>query len=176
MIGLLTWTAYGTWFGGRGRGWIDRGAAFGGVPEPARRGETAPWAPVRLDAGQREVVGTDLLRIASLRGFTALMIAVAEDHVHVLLAAAPDRDVPRLVQLVKGATARALSVAAGDLPARAPGGAALAHHKWWARQFSFVRIPDRAALDGVAETLAAHKARGAWCHRAAGRWPDPRGL
>ena len=174
MVGLLTWPAYGTWLAGGRRGWIDRGAAFTEVPEPTRHGRTAKWVPVRLDAAQRAVIGRDLTRVAALRGFRLLMTAVAEDHVHVLLALEPNPDVVHLVQLIKGASARALTVAAGDQPPRTTSGQPLPHHKWWTRQYSFVPITNKEALGSVTKTLSAHE--DALCLDAGGQWTTQIGL
>ncbi len=165
MLGLLTWPTYGTWFGGHGRGWIDKGCVFTGVPEPTRRGRSRKWPPVRLPAALCKVIVDDLARIARLRGFELLVAAVAADHVHVLIGCEPDRDIPRLVQLVKGALSRALSVAVGDEPAWSERGEELTHHKWWTRQYSFVPISDSDALHRVVDALAEHEAIGACCYR-----------
>jgi REP element-mobilizing transposase RayT len=88
------------------------------------------------------------------------MVAAAPDHVHVLLSCEPDREVPRLVQLIKGALSRALTVSAGDKPAMSTGGRALIHHKWWTRQYSFRWISDRPTLDRVVRAIKAHEATG----------------
>jgi REP element-mobilizing transposase RayT len=161
MLGLLTWPAYGTWFARPDRGWIDRdGDEAEALAEPTRRHDDGRqrlvWPPVRLDERQQTVVIQDLARIASLRHFDLHMVAAAPDHVHVLLSCEPDRDVPRLVQLIKGALSRALTVAAGDEPARSTRGQALIHHKWWTRQYSFRWIEDRPTLERAVRALRAH--------------------
>jgi REP element-mobilizing transposase RayT len=101
------------------------------------------------------VVVADLARIAALRGFRLIRAVTASDHVHVLLGCEDDRDVPRLVQLVKGALSRALSVAGGDAPAESVGGERLPHHKWWARQYSF-RVLRQDELAPVVAALDRH--------------------
>ena len=161
MLGLLTWPAYGTWFARPDRGWVDReeGAATA-VPEPKRSHahgrQRLKWPPVRLDERQQAVVIGDLARVASLRHFEPYLVAAAPDHVHVLLSCAPDRDVPRMVQLIKGALSRALTVAAGDETAKSTRGRELVHHKWWTRQYSFRRIEDGPTLQRVVQALRAH--------------------
>jgi REP element-mobilizing transposase RayT len=115
---------------------------------------------VRLDHRQQAVVVRDLARVAALRHFELHVVAAAPDHVHVLLSCAPDRDVPRLVQLVKGAASRALTVAGGDEPARSTRGRQLVHHKWWTRQYSFRWVADGAAVRRVAAALRAHAGTG----------------
>jgi REP element-mobilizing transposase RayT len=169
MVGLLTWPAYGTWFARPDRGWIDRdGDGAETLPEPtrshARSRQRLKWPPVMLNVRQQAVVIGDLIRVAGLRNFDLLAAAAAPDHVHALLDCAPDRDVPRLVQLIKGATSRALTVDAGDEPACSTRGTALVHHKWWTRQYSFRWIDDPAARRRVLEAL--------WTHATV--WVDPR--
>ncbi len=163
MVGLLTWPTYGTWFPGRGRGRIDPqpDQPVRGVPEPvpidaARQPRDAPWPPVRLDDHQRRAVAKDLTRIAELRDFKLHLVVVAEDHVHVLLSGEPQGDIPRLVQLIKGALSRKLTVVAGDTPPRSSSGRALPHHKWWTRQYAFLTIDNRATLDHIWPELLAH--------------------
>jgi len=161
MVGLLTWPAYGTWFARPNRGWIDReGNEPEVLPEPTRshaRGrQRLVWPPVTLDERRQAVVIRDLARIASLRHFELHMIAAAPDHVHVLLSCEPDRDVPRMVQLIKGALSRALTVAAGDETAKSTRGGDLVHHKWWTRQYSFRWIEDGPTLQRVVQALRAH--------------------
>jgi REP element-mobilizing transposase RayT len=161
MIGLLTWPAYGTWFATPERGWIDRDRRDAGSPlaEPTRHAdgrEPLKWPPVHLDHHDRDVLINDLVRVAELRGFRLSTVVATPDHVHVLLDCDPDRDVPRLVQQIKGALSRALTVAAGDRPARSTRGETLVHHKWWTRQYSFRWIGDSDELQRVAAALAAH--------------------
>ena len=161
MYGVLTWPAYGTWFATRRRGWVDRDG--GGdpctVPEPDRHARVErSWPTVRLDAARRDLVIRDLGRIASLRDFEVHMVVAAADHVHVLLSIDDQRDVPRLVQLVKGSLSRTLTAAAGDEPARSRQGEPLRHHKWWSRQYSFIPVEGRENLDRVTAALADHDA------------------
>ncbi len=174
MVGLLTWPAYGTWFAHPHRGWIDRGQRNPrSIPEPARsasyESEGRPqsavrsaktrclkWPARRLTGVQRDLVIRDLARVADLRRFRLHLVVAAADHVHLLLECDQDRDIPRLVQLVKGALSRALTVAAGDTPATSTGGGPLLHHKWWTRQSSFVIIDDIETLTRVTEQLRSH--------------------
>ncbi len=165
MLALLTWPAYGTWFAHPARGWVDQHRARrpGVVPEPTRRGGQKPlkWRPARLDHQDQAVIVEDLQRIAALRGFELHVIVAASDHVHVLLTVEADRDVARLVQLIKGALSRALTVAAGDSPALSTPGRLLPHHKWWTRQYSFVRIDDPDERGRIVHQLEAHRVSGA---------------
>ncbi len=167
MHTLITWPTYGNWFAGYGRGCLDLDPASIGqtLPEPTLCGETAgqpssPWPAVRLAEKQRRVVLADLPRVASLRAFIVDRAVVAPTFVHLLIELDHQRDLRRLVQLVKGALSRALTVAAGDrLPFDATG-APLPHHKWWSRQYACLRITDdalRRCIAGALERRAAHR-------------------
>ena len=163
MLGLLTWPVYGTWFERSPRGWVDRDVmTVGSVPEPARRAASGvlKWPAASLDRRQRDLIVRDLARLAGLRGFHLHMVATAPSHVHVLLSC-DDPDVPRLVQLIKGSLARTLTVAAGDRAASSTRGEALPHHKWWTRQYSFLRINDDETRQRITAQLRAHEATGA---------------
>jgi len=176
MIGLLTWPAYGTWLAGAARGWVDPGRVQEDIalPEPeealsALRRRSLKWPAVRLEIEQRRLILVDLARLARLRRFTPLVAAVAADHVHLLLAVDEGRDMPRLVQLIKGALSRALTVAAGDRPAISTAGGGLRYHKWWTRQYSFRLVEDERIVETVRRTLAVHEAQGAAVQTD---WPD----
>ncbi len=167
MVSLLTFAVYGTWLAGPARGRIERTQSLD-LPEPdgalsARRRRGLKWPAVSLDHRRRAVVLADLHRIAALRGFALLAAVVAADHVHVLLAVDPRKgtqDAARLiglVQLIKGALSRRLSVGEGDPPPRSATGETLAHHKWWSRQYALLPIEDQATLDRVHAQLVAHE-------------------
>jgi len=168
MVGVLTWPAHGTWLAGPGRGWVDpQGVVEGGVvPEPdaevseARR-RSLKWPAVRLDGRQQRSILEDLARIGVLREFEPVVGVAAADHVHVLLEADADRYVPRMVQLIKGSLSRMLTVSGGDEAAVTTLGQAVAHHKWWARQYSFLRVADTRSLEAVQRRLLAHEGEGA---------------
>ncbi len=162
MLALLTWPAYGTWFAHPARGRVDD-TARPVVPEPARRGVPAhlKWPPVRLEGDAHAVIVQDLQRIAALRGFELHAVVVAADHVHVLLDVARTVKVERLVQLIKGALSRALTVAAGDAPAASTRGGRLPHHKWWTRQYSFVPIDSAEEAARIVTELRARHPAGA---------------
>ncbi|MDY7110395.1 MAG: transposase [Planctomycetota bacterium] len=168
MIGLLTWPAYGTWLPGPARGWVDPGSRQQDTtpPEPdealsAHRRRALKWPPVRLDDHHRRVILDDLGRIAEVRRFRPLLAVAAVDHVHLLLEVEEGRDIPRLVQLIKGALSRVLTVATGDKPAISTAGRGLLHHKWWTRQYSFRLVEDDQILQALRRALMEHEARGA---------------
>jgi REP element-mobilizing transposase RayT len=163
MIGLLTWTTFGTWLAGPARGCVDPGAIQRDqpLPEPdeaisAQRRRSLKWPAVTLHAAERAAVLDDLARVARLRAFHVHAAVVAPDHVHLLIEFDDDRDIERLIQLIKGALSRRLSVIAGDGPAISTHENPLPHHKWWTRQHSFRVIEDRASLEHTIEQLQDH--------------------
>jgi REP element-mobilizing transposase RayT len=164
MIALLTWPIFGTWLA------IDANGRFedcaGGelaLPEPdglisLRRRRGLKWPVIDLDARQRQMVIDDIHRMAGFRRFAPLKIVAARDHVHLLMetALSGDDQLHQLVQLIKGATARALTVAGGDVPARDPADEVLPHHKWWSRQYVLQRLVDRLAVQRAQSLIDQH--------------------
>lgn len=157
---ILTYPAFGTWLPGPGGGRsVSVGSAELQLPEPDRaetgkRRASLKWPTVELDEWQRRIVRDDIERVASIRGFILHDAVVAPDHVHVLFSCPGDADVLRLVQFIKGASARALTVAAGDEPAQAGDAATLPHHKWWGRQYILQRMNDQAPFNSIRSRLA----------------------
>lgn len=188
MIGLLTWTTHGYWLagpvrggrevrgvrGGRGfrgfRGWVDPGQSLGpeyplALPGPDEnvsrdRRKSLRWPVVRLDARQCRLVIDDLQRIADLRTYRLLAASAGAEVVRVLMAFDDQRDLHQLVQLTKGALSRMLSVAAGDEAARTAAGEVLAHHKWWPRQYSFLRVENEATSHAVVDAIVKERKPG----------------
>ena len=161
-IGLLTWTAYGTWLPGPARGWIDAGSVQRDEPLPEpdpvisqQRRRSLKWPPAHLQERQRDAIIDELPRIARLRDFEPRIMVAASDHAHLLLAT-QRVDIPRLVQLIKGALSRRLTILAGDAAALSTSGGRLAHHKWWARQYSFRRIEREEHVQAVQRRLIEH--------------------
>lgn len=160
MEALITWPTYGNWLPGHGRGGfeIDPTSISESLPQPTNCGvevgqPPSPWPMVRLDAAQQETVLRDLQRVAELREFVLNCALIAPTFVCILIIIDEQRDLNRLVQLIKGATARALTVAAGDeLPTDAHG-ETLPHYKWWSRQHAVLKIGERAARQRVADLL-----------------------
>jgi REP element-mobilizing transposase RayT len=167
VLGVLTFPVYGTRLPRSGHGrveWFD--PANGGLIEPdevasAAARASAAWPAVELQPGQQALILADLHRIAALRGFRLLGAVAAIDHAHVLVALEAPLPLLRFFQLIKGALARMLSVAAGDSPPRTASGDPAPHRKWWARQYVFQRIRDEAGLEGVVAALSAHGDAGA---------------
>ncbi len=91
---FLTWTTYGTWLHGDGRGAVDRDHNQYGEPylEPAealRRYESKQLkqAPVRLNSRQREFVGEIIRRDCRHRGYHLFALNCRSNHIHIVVQA-----------------------------------------------------------------------------------------
>ncbi len=125
------------------------------MTEQRRRGGLK-WPPVLLDTSCQRAMLADLPRIAALRRFALRAAVAAPDHVHLLLEFEEGIDLLRLIQLIKGALSRALSVACGDQPAVSTGGAPLRHQKWWGGQYSFLIVRGEGATEQLTRRLEEH--------------------
>ncbi len=85
-----TWTTYGTWLPGDGRGWCSRGGICQ-LPDPEilntaqyRMTETA----LVLDAIQRRIVEEAIAAHCTIRGWQLHAVNCRSNHVHVVMTAA----------------------------------------------------------------------------------------
>jgi REP element-mobilizing transposase RayT len=156
---LLTWPTYGTWLPGPSHGRVEHfcgGEFILPEPDPAislRRRRSLKWAAVMLHERHRAALQSDLPRIESIRGFRTRRFIVVEDHTHLLFEAPEECDLMRLVQLIKGTLARALSVAGGDPAPIGTRGERLPHQKWWARQHVLQILTDDESLAAALRAL-----------------------
>lgn len=96
---LITWTTYGTWLHGDGRGSVDDAHnKFGkprAAPDPARlaaqRGALA-GEPFTLTAASRRVVQDTIRRHCAVRKWMLLELNVRTNHVHAVVSAPVDPD------------------------------------------------------------------------------------
>jgi REP element-mobilizing transposase RayT len=86
---LLTWTTYGTWLPGDGRGWVKRGKGHQtpdrAREERARRRMTEPAC--ELDQEQRALVEETIEDHCRIRGWDLFAVNCRTNHVHVVVAA-----------------------------------------------------------------------------------------
>lgn len=161
---ILSFSAFGTWLCGPVRGRVvgEENTDFT-LPEPdealsRRRRRSLKWPEIRLDEAQRGIVLNDLIRVASIRAFNLRAALIAYDHAHVFFSCATETNCTRLVQFIKGATARALSVAGGGETVLTASLAPLPHHKWWTRQYVLQRFSGPEAVDRAVELFHTHSA------------------
>ena len=130
-----TWTTYGTWLPGDGRGWLRRpgGADWGDDMQ-------AFWAALRmtegattLDAGQRSVVEATVAAHCAFRGWTLHAVNCRTNHVHTVITTA-DRTLTIPREQFKSWCSRKLSEAG---PVRA---------KWWSERGWDEYLDDEEAL------------------------------
>lgn len=161
---ILSFPAFGTWLAGPSRGrTVTVDSIDFDLPEPdrnatAKRRASLKWPAIVLSREQQEIVREDIERVASIRGFERHCTIVTRDHVHLLFSCDKDTPVGRLVQFIKGAPARALTLAAGDDTARTTDGAPLPHHKWWGRQYLLQRLASTMQLGRAKALFRKHAA------------------
>jgi hypothetical protein len=86
---FLTWTTYGTWLPGDGRGWVERPGQFR-LPDPRR--ETAARAllkeePCVLTLEQRHLVEATITKHCAIRKWHLHVVNCRTNHVHVVVSA-----------------------------------------------------------------------------------------
>ncbi len=109
MIGyMLTWTTYGTWLQGDGRGYVKDGETFGGNERlrEANR-ERQKGATKRLSEWNKEIVRQAIFSEAKKLGQTLQTVVVCSNHVHVV-ARCIDEPIEVVVARYKKAATQAL--------------------------------------------------------------------
>ena len=123
---LLTWTTYGTWLPGDGRGSITtirdepsgewyRPNEYGtpvvppssGLEFLARGRMTGP--PVRLNQEMAEMAAHQFQETARYRGWSIMALAIMANHVHVVLGTPGDPDPAQMLRDLKSYGARTLN-------------------------------------------------------------------
>jgi len=110
----LTWTTYGTWLPGDGRGWVKWGELGVKPPDPGReRGarERLAESAVLLTEDQRALVEQTIRDHCRIRGWVLHAVNARSNHVPVVVTA--DRDPDDVMNQFKAWYSRKLSDAAG---------------------------------------------------------------
>ncbi len=83
---MITWTTYGTWLQGDGRGYVKDGKIFGANEklEKINRSRQIGKA-VRLNKKNREIITKAILEEAKKTGQTILASAVCSNHIHIVV-------------------------------------------------------------------------------------------
>ena len=91
---FLTWTSYGTWLHGDGRGWIDRNHNRVGEPIPGANvvrqnsASTAlKHAPMRFSQLQRERIASTIAEVFDFKHWYVHALNCRSNHVHVVVTA-----------------------------------------------------------------------------------------
>ncbi|MCK5001229.1 MAG: hypothetical protein KAS23_16915 [Anaerohalosphaera sp.] len=83
---MVTWTTYGTWLQGDGRGWVKDGSVRSGNEILNRKNfEDMKQDAVWLSGDERVIVKNAILDEVRSIGLTVLAITVQNGHVHVVL-------------------------------------------------------------------------------------------
>jgi hypothetical protein len=156
----ITWTCYGTWLPGDGRGHVSNALLPGGG---FRSKEHLPGTPfgardefthhrardlqkpetVYLTGEQAQVVAASLCRAAQNRGWRILRGAVMANHVHVLLTDCPN-DGPSVRRILKGSSQADLNDHAGQ------------NRRWWTTGGSDRYKNDWPAIEAAVRYVANH--------------------
>jgi REP element-mobilizing transposase RayT len=117
---LITFTTYGTWMHGDGRGSVDfRNCAYGAPLLPASSGRKAlerrkqRHRTVRLNPARRQVVERTVREVCEHRDWTLHALNVRSNHVHVVVSA--DSEPERVMNALKSWATRRM-VEAGIFP------------------------------------------------------------
>ncbi len=134
---LISWTCYGQWLHGDGRGSVDIEHHVFGEPwlpaDPARFQEERArmiQPPYVLDTPRRRLVLQAIRGVCSHRGWTLHAVHVRPSHVHVVVSG--DQTPERMMNDFKAYASRALNAANLDSPER----------KRWTRHGSTRHIDD----------------------------------
>jgi REP element-mobilizing transposase RayT len=110
---FLTWTCYGTWLPGDGRGWVDKhdsrpDAAFkSSDPELEAKARTRLKEPPASLAAEHRALAEEAIReTCRLRGWFVHRLNVRSNHVHVVVTAPRTRPEAALQALKANATQR----------------------------------------------------------------------
>jgi REP element-mobilizing transposase RayT len=91
----ITWTTYGTWLPGDGRGWIKSGVLGIQPPDPAREDAASAIMvedAVTLTPAQRGIVEQTITEHCRIRGWKLHAVNARTNHVHLVVTAVPDPD------------------------------------------------------------------------------------
>ena len=139
---LITFTCYGTWLHGDGRGSADREHRIPGTPclppDPDRQARAVgvmQVASYALDQARRRCVLRSLHETCTARGWRLLAAHVRSHHVHVVVAAAKTPE--RVMNGLKAYASRALNAAGFDGQGR----------KRWTRHGSTRYLWDEKAVE-----------------------------
>jgi REP element-mobilizing transposase RayT len=92
----ITWTTYGTWLPGDGRGWIKSSVPGIQPPDPAREHAASAIMvedAVMLTPAQRRIVEQTITEHSRIRGWTLHAVNARTNHVHVVVTANVDPDI-----------------------------------------------------------------------------------
>lgn len=110
----ITWTTYGTWLPGDGRGWVMWGELGINPPDPRqerRARERMAESSVLLTEEQRKLVEQTIRDHCRIRGWVLHAVNVRTNHVHVVVTA--NREAGEVMNQLKAWCSRKLSDAAG---------------------------------------------------------------
>ena len=152
---FLTWTTYGTWLPGDGRGFVTelRDADWNkylpnrphtecpaDLPGLKRfAAEALKGEPVWLVAAQADVLRAQFQETAAHRGWLLLAVAIMANHAHLVVGVPGDPDPSGILGDFKEYGSRALNRQFGKRPSG----------RWWTQSGSKRKLPDERARCGA---------------------------
>jgi len=132
----ITWTTYGTWLPGDGRGWVRWGESGVKPPDPERErdaGKRMVESAVMLTEDQWRMVEQTVRDHCLIRGWRLHAVNARTNHIHVVVTA--DRDPQEVMNQFKAWCSRRLNEQAGTFRKR-----------WWTKHGSTKWINDEIYL------------------------------
>ena len=87
---LITWTTYGSWLPGDGRGWVEGGRGGIQPPDSARvvaARQQLKTAPILLTSAQRDIVEQTIRDHCAFSGWSLHAVNVRTNHIHLVVTA-----------------------------------------------------------------------------------------
>ncbi|MBN1436951.1 MAG: transposase [Sedimentisphaerales bacterium] len=146
---MLTWTTYGTWLQGDQRGWVKDGALRDAdLGLKIVNATNLKGSPVRLNTVQQEKVYRAILKHSAEKGHVILAMAVANNHVHLLIKGC-DEEPGRLVARYKNNARKGLGEEFGTGPV-------------WTKGFNKRFCNNSRQLKGMVDYIDGHRCLTSW--------------
>ena len=143
---FLTWTTYGTWLPGDGRGWTEHRGGWK-LPDPIRKLESEARMTEDacvLDAQQRRLVEVTIAEHCQVRGWELHEVNCRTNHVHVVVSA--DRHPDDVRRQLKAWCTRRLKEAEQQ---RQKAAVKAVRENWWTERGSRRYINDAESLEAA---------------------------
>ena len=135
---FLTWTTYGTWLPGDGRGWVGKHDTGHQPPDPERQSVARGLmkeSPVYLEPAARRAAEAGIREVCLRYGWTLHAVQVQRSHAHAVVSAG---DVPpgRVLGVLKAAASKRLNLMDPSLH----------REHWWSKDGSKRYLNDENSL------------------------------
>jgi REP element-mobilizing transposase RayT len=143
---FFTWTTYGTWLPGDGRGWVDKPGQFRAPDTKLRRNSQRRMTEpaLTLDAEQRRIVEDTIAEHCRVRGWHLHGVNARSQHVHVVVSA-PERKPDDVMDQFKAWCSRRLK----EHERSRPSAREMVRQNWWTQRGSKRLLNDGDALEAA---------------------------